>query len=186
MTLVGDFGSCDKGQWFGVRVSSMLPTLFPNKLYVSMVGYLEKTYSNSWMTSAIRKNQINSYSDWLMKTMKLHVKLFEDNQPTFRTCVMSSVHSSVMVTHSVEVVLILLWEGQVGSLVVLPRGRLPGGWPCPQVQVPHALTPLHHVGGHVQSSQGETHQGWQLIPPLADLFQHAPPPYIKYMLYVFR
>lgn len=76
------------------------------------------------------------------------------------TSVVSSVQSSVMVAHGVQVVQIVVGEGHVGRLVVLAWGLWPGCWPGPWVQVLHTLTPLHYIGGHVQTSQREMHQGW--------------------------
>lgn len=94
------------------------------------------------------------------------------NATRFLTSVMSSVHPSVVVTHGVEVIQIVEGEGHVRGLVVLACRLLPRRGPGSQIQVPHALASLHHMGGHVQPSQGETHQGGQLIPPLSYLFQH--------------
>lgn len=73
------------------------------------------------------------------------------------TSIMSSVHSSMMVAHSVEVIQIVLGEGDVGRLVT-SRRLLPGWRPGPHIQVLHTLTSLDDMRGHVQASQGETHQ----------------------------
>lgn len=99
----------------------------------------------------------------------------------FLTSIVSTVHPSMMVTHSVKVVQIVMGKGHVGRLVVLAWGLSPGWWQGPRAQIPHTLTPLHHMGGHVQTSQRETHQGWQLVPPLAHLFQHFTLIYSTYM-----
>lgn len=89
----------------------------------------------------------------------------------FLTGIMSSVHPSMMVTHSIEVIQIVMGEDHVSRLVVLSWGLLPGRCGRSQVQVPHTLSSLHYMRGHVQTSKGEAHQGWQLVPSLAHLFK---------------
>lgn len=87
---------------------------------------------------------------------------------------MPPMHPSMMVAHSVEVIQIVMREGHVGRLVLLPEGMLPQRRrPGPIVQVLHALTPLDHVRGHVQSRQGEMHQSRQLVPPVTHLFKRC-------------
>lgn len=77
----------------------------------------------------------------------------------------------MMVAHSVEVVQVVVGKDGLSGLVVFAGGLLPRLRPGSRVQILHALTPLHHMGGHVQSSQWEAHQCGQLVPPLANLFQ---------------
>lgn len=92
--------------------------------------------------------------------------------PVF-TCIMSSVHSSMVVTHSVKVVQIVMGEDQLCRMLLFAWRLLPRMWPCSCVHVLHALTPLDDMGRHVQTGHGEKHRGGQLVPPLTNLFQRV-------------
>lgn len=87
------------------------------------------------------------------------------------TCVVASVHPAVMVAHSVEVIQVdVRKDGLSRRDWLFAGGLLPRLLPASRVHILHALTPLHHMGRHVQSSHWETHQRGQLVPPLANLF----------------
>lgn len=77
-----------------------------------------------------------------------------------RTCVMSTVHSSVMVTHSIQIIQELR-RSQVGSTGLLPP-RLEWG-------LVGAVVAAHHVRRHVQTRQGEVHERGEFVPPLSHL-----------------
>lgn len=85
---------------------------------------------------------------------------------------MSAVHPTMVVTHCIEVIEEVRRQGHVWvtNMMTAAFRLFPCGGPGSQVpQVPHALGPLHHVGGHVQPGQGEAHLGGQLVAPLAHL-----------------
>lgn len=100
-----------------------------------------------------------------------HMNIFNKALNKRCTCVVASVHSTVMVAHGVEVVQIVVGKDGLCRLELFSGGLLPRLLPGSRVQILHALTPLHHMGGHVQSSHRETHQGGELVPPLANLLQ---------------
>lgn len=77
------------------------------------------------------------------------------------TRVVPSVQSAVMVAHGVEVIQVVAGNDGLRRLELLAGGLLP-----------RVGIPLHHVGGHVHSGHWEAHQRGQLVPPLANLFQH--------------
>lgn len=77
---------------------------------------------------------------------------------------MSTVHSSVMVTHSIQIIQELRRD-QVGSTGLLPP-RLERGLERGLVG---AVVAVHHVRRHVQARQGEMHEGGELVPALSHL-----------------
>ena len=65
------------------------------------------------------------------------------------TCVMSSLHGPMVVTHRIQVVKVVLG---ITSHTIRP----PPWWPVGG-ETPAALTPLHHVGCHVHAGEWELH-----------------------------
>lgn len=73
---------------------------------------------------------------------------------------MSSVHSSMVVAHSVQIV------QEVGRNQVRSPGLFPAGLERGRVG---AVAAVHHVRRHVQARQGEVHERGELVPPLSHL-----------------
>ena len=73
---------------------------------------------------------------------------------------MSTVHSSMVVAHSVQIVQEIR-RTELGSSRLFParleRGRM------------RAVVAVHHVRCHVQARQWEMHEGGELVPPLSHL-----------------
>lgn len=70
---------------------------------------------------------------------------------------MSTMHSSMVVAHSIEIV------QEVGRSQLRSSGRLPARLRSRRMAL------IHHVRCHVQASQGEMHKCGELVPPFADL-----------------
>lgn len=73
---------------------------------------------------------------------------------------MSTMHSSMVVTHSIQIVQEVRGS-QVGSSGLLPP-RLEG-------DLMGAVVAVHHVRRHVQARQREMHERGELVPPLSHL-----------------
>lgn len=87
------------------------------------------------------------------------------------TCIMSSVHSPVVITHSVQVVQIVVGKDPIRRLWLFAWRLPPRLRPGSPIHVLGALTPLDNMGRHVQAGHGKTHRVGQLVPSLANLFQ---------------
>lgn len=74
-----------------------------------------------------------------------------------QTCVMSAVHSSMMVAHGIQIV------QEVGGSQVRSSGLFPAGLQRGRVG---AVVAFDHVRRHVQARQGEMHKGGEFVPPL--------------------
>lgn len=70
---------------------------------------------------------------------------------------MSTVHASVVVAHSIQIIQIVR-RSQVRSSALLPARLLMG-----------AVAAMHHVRRHVQAHQGEMYERGELVPPLTHL-----------------
>lgn len=77
-----------------------------------------------------------------------------------QTCVMSAVHSSMMVAHGIQIV------QEVGGSQVRSSGLFPAGLQRGRVG---AVVAVDHVRRHVQARQGEMHKGGEFVPPLSHL-----------------
>lgn len=73
---------------------------------------------------------------------------------------MPAVHSSMMVTHSVQVIQ-EVWRGRVGPPGLFPARLIRG--------LMGAVVTAHHVRRHVQAHQGEMHKCGELVSPLTHL-----------------
>lgn len=82
----------------------------------------------------------------------------EDNRRCSATCVMSSLHGPVVVTHCIQVIKVVLW---------VPTHPI---WPSPwwpvRGEAPAALAPLHHVWCHVHTCEWELHHVLNLHSPI--------------------
>lgn len=76
------------------------------------------------------------------------------------TCVMTTVHPSVVVADSIQII------QEVRRSQVRFPGVLPAWW---KGDLLRSLAAVHHVRRHVQARQGEVHKRGELVPPLAHL-----------------
>ena len=77
-----------------------------------------------------------------------------------QTCVVSTVHSSMMVADGVKII------EEVRRSQVRSRGLLPA-WL--KRSLLGATVAIHHMRRHVQARQGEVHKCGELVPPLTHL-----------------
>lgn len=77
------------------------------------------------------------------------------------TCVVSSLHGPMMVTHCIQVIQVVL---RVAAHPIRSSPRRPVGR-----ETPAALAPLHHVGRHVHACERELHHVLQLHSSIAVL-----------------